>query len=104
MNAVERNKEQIHQRINDVQHHPGSKRSLNKSMLLQAMRDAFKKLNPMVMIKNPVMFIVEVGTFITLLLCIDPNLFTASDAGRGYNVAVFLFCSSRCYLPILPRR
>jgi K+-transporting ATPase ATPase B chain len=89
MNAVERTQERKHQSSSHAHHHPASKKSLNKQMVYQAMRDAFKKLNPMVMIKNPVMFIVEVGTFITLLLCFDPHLFTASDAGRGYNVAVF---------------
>lgn len=73
----------------NIQRDSGSKRSLNKDMILQASLDAFKKLNPVVMIKNPVMFIVEVGTFITLLLCINPDLFTASEAGRGYNIAVF---------------
>lgn len=73
----------------NIQRDPGSKRSLSKDMILQASLDAFKKLNPVVMIKNPVMFIVEVGTFITLLLCINPDLFTASEAGRGYNIAVF---------------
>ena len=56
-------------------HHQGpSKKRLSGDIVRQASLDAFKKLNPMVMIKNPVMFIVEVGTFITLLLCIDPNL------------------------------
>ena len=73
-----------------IQRDPGSKRLMNKQMLLQALLNAFKKLNPMVMIKNPVMFIVEIGTFITLLLCINPDLFTASEAGRGYNIAVFI--------------
>ncbi|MBB6022498.1 K+-transporting ATPase ATPase B chain [Paenibacillus sp. JGP012] len=87
--GVKTNIEPQHQPQNNLQRDPGSKRPLDKQMLLQAMRDAFKKLNPMVMIKNPVMFIVEVGTFITLLLCFYPDLFTASDAGRGYNIAVF---------------
>lgn len=105
MNAVEGKKEQTMQHMDTemfrmkgnepdnnrghIQRDPGSKRSLSKDMLLQASLDAFKKLNPVVMIKNPVMFIVEVGTFITLLLCINPDLFTASEAGRGYNIAVF---------------
>lgn len=41
----------------------------------RAFRDAFVKLNPRVMLKNPVMFIVWVGTIITALLTIDPSLF-----------------------------
>lgn len=69
---------------------PKRSKTLSRDILLQASLDAFKKLNPVVMIKNPVMFIVEVGTLITLLLCINPDLFVASEAGRGYNIAVFL--------------
>ncbi|WP_440115419.1 potassium-transporting ATPase subunit KdpB [Paenibacillus sp. QZ-Y1] len=69
---------------------PKRTKTLSREILLQASLDAFKKLNPVVMIKNPVMFIVEVGTLITLLLCINPNLFVPSEAGRGYNIAVFL--------------
>ncbi|MEK4054302.1 potassium-transporting ATPase subunit KdpB [Paenibacillus sp. FSL F4-0087] len=69
---------------------PKRTKTLSRDILLQASLDAFKKLNPVVMIKNPVMFIVEVGTLITLLLCINPDLFVSSEAGRGYNIAVFL--------------
>ncbi|MBM7568671.1 potassium-transporting ATPase subunit KdpB [Paenibacillus sacheonensis] len=67
-----------------------SKKTYSKDIVFQAVVDAFKKLNPAVMIKNPVMFIVEVGTLITLLLSIKPDLFAASGEGRGYNIAVFL--------------
>ncbi|CAH1219984.1 Potassium-transporting ATPase ATP-binding subunit [Paenibacillus sp. JJ-223] len=66
-------------------------RLMNKEIMLRAMIDAFRKLNPVAMIKNPVMFIVEVGTLITLLLCIKPDLFAAAaEGGRAYNMAVFL--------------
>lgn len=65
-------------------------KSSSNDSLMQAVVNSFKKLNPIVMIKNPVMFVVEVGTFITLLLAIDPNLFGISSAGRGYNVSVFI--------------
>ena len=55
---------------------------------------AFKKLNPRYMMKNPVMFVVEIGFAVTLLLCFLPNLF--GDEGnnlRLYNaiVSVILF-------------
>lgn len=65
------------------------KKTYSKAIVVQATMDAFKKLNPATMIKNPVMFIVEVGTLITLLLSIRPDLFAAGGAGRGYNIAVF---------------
>ncbi len=41
----------------------------------RAIRDAFVKLNPKQAIKNPVMFLVWVGTIITALLTIAPDLF-----------------------------
>ncbi|MDP4164125.1 MAG: potassium-transporting ATPase subunit KdpB [Bacillota bacterium] len=63
--------------------------TLSKDLVVQAIIDSFKKLNPVVMIKNPVMFVVEVGTLITLILSIKPDIFAASTVGRGYNIAVF---------------
>ncbi|WP_341527888.1 potassium-transporting ATPase subunit KdpB [Nostoc sp. UHCC 0302] len=47
----------------------------NKRLYLRATRDAFVKLNPKHTIKNPVMFLVWVGTIITLAVTIDPDLF-----------------------------
>lgn len=38
-----------------------------RSILLEAILESFKKLHPQTMIKNPVMFICEVGAFITTL-------------------------------------
>jgi K+-transporting ATPase ATPase B chain len=56
--------------------HKRKQRKVNTQGLYQrAFRDAFVKLNPRVMMKNPVMFIVWVGTIITALLTIDPTLF-----------------------------
>ncbi|MBM7656081.1 potassium-transporting ATPase subunit KdpB [Neobacillus cucumis] len=63
---------------------------ISKDLVFQAIFDSFKKLNPIVMIKNPVMFVVEVGTLITMILSIKPDIFGVSTVGRGYNVAVFL--------------
>src|SRR5579875_471137 len=64
-------------------------KTLSKNLAFQAILDSFKKLNPVVMFKNPVMFVVEVGTFITLILSIKPDIFGVSTVGRGYNVTVF---------------
>lgn len=46
-----------------------------RGLYKRALRDAFVKLDPRVMLKNPVMFVVWVGTIITFLLTIDPTLF-----------------------------
>lgn len=62
---------------------------LNKEIVKTALKDALKKFNPKNMIKNPVMFVVEIGLIITILLVINPNLF--GDVGenlRAYNILV----------------
>ncbi|HEY9886868.1 MAG TPA: hypothetical protein V6D02_00605, partial [Candidatus Obscuribacterales bacterium] len=41
----------------------------------RAFKAAFFKLDPRVMVKNPVMFVVWVGTIVTLLLTLNPGLF-----------------------------
>src|SRR3977135_1297525 len=38
---------------------------LDPKMLWKSLPDAFKKLDPRVMMKNPVMFVVEVGSVLT---------------------------------------
>jgi K+-transporting ATPase ATPase B chain len=49
---------------------------LDPKQLVTWLPDAFKKLDPRVMIKNPVMFVVEVGAVLTTLSAIkDPSIF-----------------------------
>ena len=50
----------------------------------QAVIGSFTKLNPVYMMKNPVMFVVEIGFFITLALSVFPGLFR--DVGEGNNL------------------
>ncbi len=55
-------------------------------ILKSSIKGAFIKLNPRYMMRNPVMFVVEIGFAITLLLCFFPNAF--GDEGpnlRLYN-------------------
>lgn len=49
----------------------------------RAVREAFIKLDPRIQVKNPVMFIVWVGTIITALVTLDPNLFGPVAAETG---------------------
>ncbi|HEY2262679.1 MAG TPA: hypothetical protein VGI96_08650, partial [Streptosporangiaceae bacterium] len=49
---------------------------LDPKMLLKSTPDAFKKLDPRVQLKNPVMFVVEVGAVLTLYTAISkPSVF-----------------------------
>lgn len=60
-----------------------------------ALKQAFVKLHPRNMLKNPVMFLVWVGTIITALVTIEPNLFgaTPDKNPRLFNglITVILF-------------
>lgn len=67
---------------------------ITKDIFKTSIIEAFKKLNPKYMMKNPVMFVVEIGFIVTLILTIVPNLF--GDEGnnlRVYNgiVTIILF-------------
>lgn len=62
---------------------------ITKDILKSSVVNSFIKLNPKYMIKNPVMFVVEVGFFITVLLSIFPNIFGESlEDLRLYNIVV----------------
>lgn len=54
---------------------------------------SFQKLDPRYMVKNPVMFVVEIGFIITVALTIFPTLFGGNASYRAYNgiVAAILF-------------
>ncbi|OUS76044.1 potassium-transporting ATPase subunit B [Paenibacillus sp. MY03] len=62
---------------------------LTPAIVKNAAIDSFKKLNPMSMIKNPVMFVVEAGTFVVLMMTIFPDYFEARGQ-FGFNLTVFL--------------
>ena len=67
-----------------------NKKFITPEILRRAVKGAFVKLNPRYMMSNPVMFVVEIGCFITLLLSFFPGLFGDADAGslRIYNIIV----------------
>lgn len=57
---------------------------ITEDILKSSILGAFTKLNPRYMIKNPVMFVVEIGFMVTLLLCFFPNLF--GDEGNNLRL------------------
>ena len=63
---------------------------ITKEILNEAIIESFKKLNPKYMIKNPVMFVVEVGFVISLLLTFLPDLF----GDKGNNLRIYNFIVS----------
>ena len=63
---------------------------LQKDMMKEALLESFVKLNPKTMFKNPVMFTVEIGTFVMLIVCIWILLGENSQGSFAYNFIVFL--------------
>ena len=63
---------------------------ITPDILKGAVEGAFIKLNSRYMMKNPVMFVVEIGFFITLLLSFVPGLFGDANAEqlRIYDIIV----------------
>ena len=56
---------------------------------MESLKQSFVKLNPRVMIKNPIMFTVEVVTVVMLIVCFL-SLGTSEYGAFGYNLLVFI--------------
>ncbi|PMB49242.1 K(+)-transporting ATPase subunit B [Fischerella thermalis CCMEE 5201] len=82
-------------RSNDRRHARKQSQINTRGIYLRAIKDAFVKLNPKQAVKNPVMFLVWVGTLITLAVTIEPNLFgpVTEENPRLFNgiITVILF-------------
>ncbi|PZD96782.1 K(+)-transporting ATPase subunit B [Paenibacillus sambharensis] len=61
------------------------KTMLGGDTIRQAAKQAIVKLDPRIMFRNPVMFVVEIGFVITLLLCIFPDAF-GGTVPRWFNI------------------
>jgi K+-transporting ATPase ATPase B chain len=46
-----------------------------RGLYQRAIKESFIKLNPRITVRNPVMFVVWLGTIVTFLVTLDPNLF-----------------------------
>ena len=60
-----------------------------KEQVMESLKQSFVKLNPRVMIKNPIMFTVEVVTVVMLIVCFL-SLGTSEYGAFGYNFLVFI--------------
>ena len=61
-----------------------------KELLGEAMKQSFIKLNPKIMFRNPVMFTVEVGTAVMLVVSLWILAGEKSQGGFAYNFTVFI--------------
>ena len=69
-------------------HHPTSRPLFDGPIVRRAAVDAFIKLDPRRMIKNPVMFVVEVGSAFTLFLFFHALATGAGDGRPGFVLAI----------------
>lgn len=60
-----------------------------KEQVMESIKQSFVKLNPRMMVKNPIMFTVEIVTLIMLVVTVF-SLFTSEYGAFGYNLCVFL--------------
>ena len=58
--------------------------------LVRSLPDALRKLDPRVLVRSPVMFVVEVGAVLTTVLAVaDPGVFAWSIVGWLWLTVVF---------------
>ena len=63
-------------------------KTFTPDILIPAIWQAIIKMDPRWMVRNPVMFVVEIGSLLTLLLTISPTIFGSAAANRSYNLVV----------------
>jgi K+-transporting ATPase ATPase B chain len=63
---------------------------LDPGLVLRSLPDAVRKLDPRVMVRTPVMFVVEVGSVLTTVLAVtDPGVFAATIAAWLWGTVLF---------------
>ena len=61
-----------------------------KDLVNEALKQSLIKLDPRVMIKNPIMFLVEVGTVVMLVVSLWTLMGEKSQGSFGYNFTIFI--------------
>jgi K+-transporting ATPase ATPase B chain len=62
----------------------------NRKLALQAVKDSFIKLNPALLIRNPVIFIVAIGSFLTTVV-VFAGIFQGNFSSFNLNIAIWLW-------------
>ena len=71
--------------------HIKAKPLADRKLLLRAIADSFGKLNPRVMVKNPVMFVVEVGAVLTTIELVHDTMRHMAHFGFGLQITLWLW-------------
>jgi len=62
----------------------------HSKFIIPAIYSSIYKLNPIGMLRNPVMFVVEIGAFVTTLITIY-NIFKGHSFGFNFQISVWLW-------------
>ena len=68
--------------------HPRVAKLFEPSLIKEALKQSFIKLKPGYMVRNPVMFTVEIGTAVMLAVCIWVAYGEKSQGSLAYNIAI----------------
>jgi K+-transporting ATPase ATPase B chain len=63
----------------------------DREIVSRAVRESFVKLNPATVIKNPVMFVVEIGAALTTAFVVRDMVAGAGGVGFGVQIALWLW-------------
>jgi potassium-transporting ATPase ATP-binding subunit len=77
--------------MDQAAHHVKAQPLADKKILTRAVLDSFTKLHPRTMVKNPVMFVVEVGALLTAIQLIRDALHHAGQFGFGLQITLWLW-------------
>ena len=81
-----------HRPVKSRRRPPGARRLFDPAITRQAIKDSFVKLNPVTLIRNPVMFVVEVGSVLTTIFFFrDLGSSTASENVFAGMVSLWLW-------------
>ena len=73
------------------QHMKRSRPLFDPEILRRAYRDSFLKLNPITLMRNPVIFVVEVGAALVTFFTIRDAIVGAANVGFGLQISVWLW-------------
>ncbi|MBO1582187.1 potassium-transporting ATPase subunit KdpB [Bacillus sp. XF8] len=89
MRPVVVKEKQVNQsRVHVVEDEVRQAKTMDRDIVTHAMKQSVAKLNPKVMVKNPIMFVVEIGFIITFILSFLPNV--SSSIPGWFNITVSL--------------
>lgn len=63
---------------------------ITRDQLIGSLKESILKLDPRTMVRNPIMFTVQIATFVMLIVSLSVLFGDASQGSFGYNFAIFL--------------